>query len=211
MIKKANFLLVDDEALIRDGIKSLLEKEVFVNFIYEASGKKQFIEEIKNRIDIILLDFRLADCNGLELLEIVRKKDKSIRVIALTGFDGVELILNLLKAGINGIVHKLDGYQEIRKTVERVMENESYFPEKVTAIIQKNAHRWDQVAPISLTFMEKELLTKIASGLTTKEIAVSLKMPEATTETYRQRLMKKVNVSNTAALLAFAYRNGLLQ
>jgi two-component system response regulator DegU len=77
-------------------------------------------------------------------------------------------------------------------------------------VIQANAHRWDQVPPVVLNFLEKELLKAIASGLTTKEIASQLKMSDATAETYRIRLIRKVGVQNTAGLMAYAYRNGIL-
>jgi DNA-binding NarL/FixJ family response regulator len=210
MITKLKFLLVEDEALIREGLKSLLENEPFVQSVFEASNKKEFSAVLDQDIDFVLMDFKLPDTNGLELLQTLRKKSSSIKVVAVTGRDGSELVLNLLKAGVNGIVYKLDGYREIRKTIGMVMAEESYFPERVLSIIQKNAHRWDSLPPVTLTFAENELLTAIARGLITKQIAVELKMTESTIETYRQRLMKKVGVQNTAALIAYGFRNGLL-
>jgi DNA-binding NarL/FixJ family response regulator len=156
------------------------------------------------------MDFKLTNSNALELLEILKKFGVKTKVIAVTGLDGVELILNLLRAGVNGIVYKLDGYREIRKTIEKVIEGESYFSQKVLNIIQQNSHRLTDFPPVTLNFTEKEILTWIAKGLTTKEIAHSMKMSEATTETYRVRLMKKVNVLNTASLIAYAFRNGIL-
>jgi DNA-binding NarL/FixJ family response regulator len=207
---KLNFLLVEDEALIREGLRSLLEKEDFVKGIYEASNAKEFGEQISKGIDFVLMDFRLADTNGLELLSILKKEEDQPKVIVLTGLEGTELILNLLRSGVHGIVYKLDGYKEIIKTMKKVMETGSYFSEKVVSIIQANAHRWDIVPPVVLTLPERELLKAIASGLTTKEIASLLKMSDATAETYRIRLIRKVGVHNTAGLLAYAYRNGIL-
>lgn len=211
MTARKNFLLVEDETLVRDGVRAMLEKEAFVDQIFEAGNKKEFIEAIKNQnVDLVLLDFRLRDCNGLELLGLLRRKERGIKVIVVTGLDGTEIILNLLKVGVDGIVYKLDGYQEIRRAIEKVLGGKSCFSEKVMVLLHQNAHKWELLAPVSLTFVEKELLAAISKGLTTKEIAVHLRMPETTTETYRQRLMRKMNVSNTAGLLAFAYRNGLL-
>jgi DNA-binding NarL/FixJ family response regulator len=210
MINKRNFLVVEDEALIREGLCSLLKTESFVKNIFEAADRSEFQSAMENRIDVILLDFKLKDTNGLELLKIIKNRDDKIKVIAITGLEGTELLLNLLKAGVNGIVYKLDGYKEIRKTIEKILDGESHFSEKVLTIIQKNAHLWENVPSVTLTFSENELLNCVAKGLTTKAISVKLKMTEATIETYRHRLMKKVGASNTAALLAFAYRNGLL-
>lgn len=209
-MKQKKLLLVDDEVLIREGLKSLLESEPFIGKVIEAGSRKDFLQIFDHSIDIILLDFKLPDTNGLELLQWIRSENADVKVVALTGLDGTEVILNLLKAGVNGLVYKLDGYAEIRKTIVSVLEGESYYSAKVVAIIQKNAHRWDQVPPVTLSVKEKELLMGISRGLTTKEIADEMKMSEGTIETYRVRLLKKVNVLNTAALIAYAYRNGLL-
>ena len=207
---KLNFLLVEDETLIREGLRSLLEKESFVKEIYEASNTKEFFREIQKQIDFVLMDFRLPDTNGLDLLSILKKEAIQPKVIMLTGLEGAELLMNLLKSGVHGIVYKLDGYSEIIKTIKGVLATGSYFPEKILSIIQANAHRWDKVPPVVLSLPERDMLKAIASGLTTKEIASLLKMSDSTAETYRIRLIKKVGVQNTAGLLAYAYRNGIL-
>lgn len=210
-MKKVNILLTDDEALLREGLHALLKREDFVNTIYEASNAVEFKEIVANhRIDLMLMDVRLQGMSGLELIMGLKATEHHAKVIALTGLDGVELVVSLLKAGVNGIVHKLDGYSGILSSIQGVLKEGSYFPEKVLKIIQTNSHRWDNVPPVLLSFQEKELLKSIADGLTTKETAVRLKMSEATAETYRVRLIKKVGVPNTAALLAYAFRNGLL-
>ena len=207
---KISFLLVEDEALIRDGLRSLLEKEKFVKAIYEASDRRQFEEQLSKKVDIVIMDFRLLNTNGIELLSVVKKEQHPPKVIVLTGLEGTELIMNLLQAGVHGIVYKLDGYREILKTIQKTIETGSFFSEKILNIIRSNAHRWDIVPPVVLSFNEREVLQAIASGMTTKEIAPALKMSESTTETYRIRLIRKVGVNNTAGLLAYAYRNGLL-
>jgi DNA-binding NarL/FixJ family response regulator len=207
---KFNFLLVEDETLIREGLKSLLQQEVFVGTISEAANRSEFQKVFTAEIDFVLLDFKLRDTNGLELMQLIKSAGRPVKVIMLTGLEGNELILNLLKAGVNGIVYKLDGYNEIRKTIEKVLRNENCFTEKVLTIIQQNAHRWDNLPPVTLTFTEKEMLQALTRGLTTREISELTRMTETTIETYRVRLMKKVGVPNTAALIAYAYRNGVL-
>ncbi|WP_276370541.1 response regulator transcription factor [Chryseolinea sp. H1M3-3] len=207
---KLNFLLVEDEALIREGLRSLLEKENFIKEIREASNAGEFKEQLKNEIDFVLMDFRLADTNGLSLLALLKKESQQPKVIMLTGLEGTELLMNLLKAGVNGIVYKLDGYKEILNTINGVLEKGSYFSPKILNLIQTNAHRWDQVPPVVLSLPERDLLKAIASGYTTKEIASLLKMSDSTAETYRIRLIKKMGVLNTAGLIAYAYRNGIL-
>jgi DNA-binding NarL/FixJ family response regulator len=210
-VDKINFLLVDDEALIREGLRSLLEKEPFTGEIYEASDSDQFRELVsKKKIHIILLDIRLRNTTGVELLEEMRKLDHRPKIIAVTGMEGVELIINLLKAGVDGIVYKLDGYEEIRKTIKSILDSGNYFPDNVLKVIQSNARAWDNIPSVLLNQQELNILKAIARGSITKEIANELKMAQGTAETYRLRLIKKVGVSNTAALLAYAYRNGIL-
>jgi DNA-binding NarL/FixJ family response regulator len=209
-MRKLNFLLVEDEALIREGLRSLLEKESFVRNVFEASNVVEFVAHLKSPVDIAVMDYRLPDTNGLELISMLKKDPREVKVIMLTGIEGSELILNLLKAGVHGIIHKLDGYKEIRNAIQAVSENGSYFPDRIVEVIRSNAHRWDNVPPVVLNFHEDELLSAIASGLTTKQIAIQLKMSASTAETYRIRLIRKLGVHNTAGLLAYAYRNGIL-
>jgi DNA-binding NarL/FixJ family response regulator len=208
---KINVLIVDDEALLRQGLKSMLEKEKFVNSVYEAEDLDSFQKNITDhRVDIVLLDVRLRGTSGLELLKKIPLLNVSPLVIAVTGLDGVDVIINLLKAGVHGIVYKLDGYGEISKAVLTVMQSGTYFPENILKIMQANAMRWEETPSVLLSFQEKELIKGIASGSTTKEIASDMKMSASTAETYRIRLMKKLGVSNTAALIVYAFRNGIL-
>jgi DNA-binding NarL/FixJ family response regulator len=210
-MEKINILVVDDEALIRHGLVSLLEKESFVNEIFEAGDASEFESIISTkRVDLVLLDIRLKNTTGLALLERLKSANYKAKTIAVTGMEGVELIVNLLKAGVDGIVYKLDGYGEIRKTIKSILSSGNYFPENILRIIQANAARWDNIPTVSLNAKELAILRALSTGAITKEIASQLKMSEATAETYRIRLIKKVGVSNTAALLAYAYRNGIL-
>ena len=210
-MNKLKILIVDDEALLRQGLRSMLEKEEFIQTIHEAGDAEEFQRELKEHsFDIILLDIRLRQSSGLELLKQIKDHPTQPKVIAVTGLDGIELMINLLKSGVHGIVYKLDGYNEIIKSIQAIASLGTYFPETILRIIQANANRWDNIPPVVLSFQEKELLKAIATGSTTKAIASELKMTESTTETYRVRLMKKVGVPNTAALLAYAYRNGIL-
>ena len=209
-MRKMNFLLVEDEALLREGLRALLEKESFVRNIYEASDAEGFKSQIRKSIDFVLMDFRLVDTNGLELLALLKNENIQAKVIMLTGLEGPELLMNLLKAGVDGIVYKLDGYNEITTTINEVVEKGSYFSPRILQIIQENSHRWDHMPPVTLTPSERGMLKAIASGLTTKEIAPMLELSDSTAETYRIRLIKKVGVLNTAGMIAYAYRNGIL-
>lgn len=209
-MQKLSFLIVEDETVVREGLRALLERETFVKAIYEASDQQSFEKYLTKNVDFVILDYRLVSTNGLELLAILKRQERSPKVIILTGLEGSELIMNLLQAGVHGIVYKPDGYKELVKTIQKAVEAGSYFSERILDVIKLNAHRWDTIPPVVLSFGEQELLKAIANGLTTKEIAPALKMTESTAETYRIRLIRKVGVHNTAALMAYAFRNGIL-
>lgn len=210
-MRKINILIVDDEALIREGMRALLAREKFCGEIFEASDADQFFECMENeKIDLVLLDIFLRKSTGVELLQYMNGLDPRPKVVAVTGREGAALIVNLLKLGVDGIVYKLDGYNEIRKTIESIVDGGSYFPTTVLHIIRSNAALWEKTPAVVLGSRDRDILRALARGAITKEIAWELKMTEATAETYRLRLIRKVGVSNTAALLAYAFRNGIL-
>jgi DNA-binding NarL/FixJ family response regulator len=209
MKSKTNFLLIEDETLIREGIIALLEKEPFTGKIFEASGKTDLAKVSITEVNVILIDFRLRGCNAIDLIPSLKEKCNA-KIIVVTGLEGNEVIVNLLGSGVQAIVHKLDGYQEIRTAIQYVLRNELYFPPQIMKIIHSHAGEWAKTPPVCLSFAEKELILAISSGLTTKQIAVQLRMTEATTETYRLRLIKKLGMPNTAAMMAYAFKNGIL-
>jgi DNA-binding NarL/FixJ family response regulator len=209
MENRNTILLVEDEVLIRDGVEALLKGERFIGRIYHASGKKDISQIPLSEVDIVLLDFKLRDSNGLELIPKL-KQAGCTKIVMMTGLDGGELVINLLRAGVQSIIHKLDGYKEIRNALIRVLNGDTYYPPDVIRILKDNVHHWDKIPPVNLSFGELEIITAIAEGYTTKQIASRLKMTEATTETYRIRLIKKLGVPNTAAMMVYAFRNGIL-
>ncbi|HET9485930.1 MAG TPA: response regulator transcription factor, partial [Chryseosolibacter sp.] len=187
-MEQVSILIVDDEALIREGLRSLLEKESFVSRIYEAGDADQFRAHLSSRrVDLVLLDIRLRGGSGVELLESMKKVHPRPKTIAVTGMEGVELIINLLKCGVDGIVYKLDGYEEIRKTIKSILAEGNYFPDRILKIIQSNSKEWGHAPTVILNDQEMEILRALARGSITKEIANQLKMAQATAETYRLR------------------------
>jgi DNA-binding NarL/FixJ family response regulator len=209
MKTKHTILLVEDEVLIRDGVHSLLKAESFVGKIFHAAGKKDIAEIPLGEIDVVILDFKLRDCNGLDVIPLI-KQAGCHKIVIMTGLEGNELIINLLRAGVQAIIHKLDGYNAIRSGLIKVLEGDTYYPPYIIKTLKDNIHHWDKIPPVKLSFGEQEIITAISQGYTTKQIAGMLKMTEATTETYRLRLIKKLGVPNTAAMIVYAFKNGIL-
>lgn len=211
MTEKFNIMVVDDEVLLREGLRAMLEREPFTGYVYEAENLDDFLLNLKKfHIDFVLLDIRLKSTSGFELLRALSTLPYKPHIIGLTGLDGTEVVIHLLKAGVQSVVYKLDGYSEIVNAIKNVQTRGTYFSQGILRIIESNAGRWDEIPTVTLTESEMNMLRAIARGETTKEIAIEYKMSPATAETYRIRLLRKVGVPNTAALLAYAYRNGIL-
>lgn len=210
-MEKINILVVDDHPFVAKGYCQLLQQEPFVESTCQAQNQEEFRQALANhRIDVILLDMKLKDISGLELLDDLKHVTPRPHVIAVTALDGTELIINMLRAGIEGVVYKVDDYSVLLKTITGVLRTGSYFSESVRDVMKHNLRRWNDIPSVVLTPREKDLLKALASGLTTAEIAPLLKMGYAYAEKCRKELMKKLGVPNSAALLAFAFRNGIL-
>lgn len=202
-------LLAEDEAMVRQGIRAMLEKEGITKIYEAASGNEALVVLQQNPIDIVLLDIRMPGKSGIETLKEIKKALPKIPIIVVTGLEGTELILNLLKAGVNGFVQKMNGFEEILKALAAIKDGGRYFSEEVMGVIRNYSDHWD---PPTIQFKDRELqlLKVIAEGLTSKEIADKFHMSVRTAETNRQRLLDKTRSLNTAGLIAYAYRNGII-
>lgn len=209
--KKIDILLVEDVPLAREGLRALLEKEAFVGAVYEAWDENSFLSVISNRVvDVTLLDLKLEGTSGLELFKKLGGMKQRSDVIAVTGLEGEEVIINMLKAGLSGAVYKLEGFIEIKKAINNIRLAGGYFSPRIRKVIHDNRHRWDEVRHVDLSQLEKDLLRGIGSGFTLRQVAYILKMSEGYAKKLRTKLLKKIGVSTTVELLIFAYRNGLL-
>lgn len=204
-------LLAEDEALVRQGIRAMLEKEGIASKIYEAAtGQEALVILQQNPVDIVLLDIRMPGKSGIETLKEIKKIFPKTPIIVVTGLEGTELILNLLKAGVHGFVQKMNGFDEILKALTAIADGGRYFSEEVMGVIRNYSDHWDTPPPVQFKDRDLKLLKVIAEGLTSKEIADKFHMSVRTAETNRQRLLEKTRSLNTAGLIAYAYRNGII-
>lgn len=210
-MKKLRLLLADDEKLVRQGTASLLEKNGITSVIYEAGNGHEAIHLLQQHtVDGVLLDIRMPGKTGIEVLREIKKSFPKTFVIAVTGFEGTELILNLLQEGVHGFVQKINGVEEVLKALHVVATGGRYFSGVVMQVIHAHADQWETVPPVNFKDQELKLLKAIAEGLTTKEIADRYCLSIRTAETNRQRLLRKTQSLNTAGLIAYAYRNGII-
>ncbi|MEZ4826314.1 MAG: response regulator transcription factor [Bacteroidia bacterium] len=206
----------DDHSLFRIGLSSLLEENPDFKIVLQASNGNALIRDIPDtKPDIILLDLNMPVMDGMEAAGIIKTEYPEIRLIALSGYDKEEFILRMIEMGINGFLNKNSEPEEVEMAIYSVMENGFYFNDHVSRVILKGLLTKKRINPTfnkDAEFSEKEyeILRLICEEYTNKEISDKLYMSVRTIEGYRNSLLKKTGARNTAGLVVFAYKNGII-
>ncbi|PWH20152.1 MAG: DNA-binding response regulator [Anaerolineae bacterium] len=207
--------LADDHAVVRDGLKALLESEPDIRVIGTAGdGQTALRECLSLRPDVILMDIAMPDINGLEATVQILARDSSLRIIILSMHDHREHILRALKAGAKGYLLKEAAGEEVIQAVRSVAEGHRYLSQKITErVLEDYLNLQDQVHqpdPLEkLSERERQVLQLVVQGKSSNEIAKSLYLSVKTVETYRSRIMEKLDIPDLPSLVKFAIRHGL--
>lgn len=213
--RKLKVLLVDDHALVREGIRSSLERYAKIKAVGEAANGKEALRKCKElRPDVVLMDLNMPEMSGLEATPLIRRGFPDTKIIVLTVHDSREYIFKILRAGAHGYMLKDTSPQELVRAIEAVVQGGAFFSPSVSKVLAedfvKAADPADHAAENNLSGREQEVLRAIAQGKTTKEVAADLKLSARTIETYRVRLKRKLDARNVAELLNHARKQGLL-
>jgi DNA-binding NarL/FixJ family response regulator len=216
--RKVKLLLVDDHALVREGIRSSLVHYPSISVVGEAANGKEAIRRCKElRPDIVLMDLNMPEMGGLEATPLLRKSCPEAKVIALTVHDSKEYVFQILRAGANGYVLKDTSPEELVRAIESVARGEAFFSPGISRILLQDYVHSPDTPPAPdpsdakvVSQREKEVLQLIDQGKTTKEVAQQLKLSARTVETYRVRLKRKLKARNVAELLKHAREQRLL-
>lgn len=225
MEEKINIVLADDHAIVRDGIKYLLEEEERLVVVGEASNGKEALELVeKKQPDILIIDVRMPVMNGIEAVRILNQKPNKTKSIVLSMHDSEEYILKSIEAKAMGYLLKDADKAEILKAIYTVYNGEKYFSGDISNIIVNNLLKKttaseesnsltladdDTLNEFNLTKKEIEILKLVLLGKTNKEISEELNKSKRTIETHRFNMMKKMNVKNLMELSAKATQFGL--
>jgi len=212
-MNKINVLLVDDHAIMRDGIRALLSLHDDIKIVGEASEGQEAIEKTQELSpDVVVMDVAMPDMDGIEATRRIRKQSPKVKVIILTQYDNKEYVLSAIKAGAAGYVPKRALGSELVSAVRAVNRGESFlYPSAAAALIDdyrrqdKTADPYDQLTP-----REREILKLIAEGHTSREIADALFISLKTVYGHRTKIMDKLGLRNRTDLFKFAVRKGLL-
>lgn len=199
---KIRIVLADDHPLIREGFKSLLNKNEKFEIVGEAENGRELIE-IAGRIkpDIILTDVKMPVMNGLDAIEELAKNFPAMKFIVLTMHEEREYIVNALKIGASGYLLKTIEGPELEKAITTIFQGGKYFSPIVTNILAETVKRPETNETSDITPREKEVLDLVAQGKSTKQIADQLGISIRTVESHRINMLKKMKVSNTAELI----------
>jgi DNA-binding NarL/FixJ family response regulator len=213
-MKTIRTLIADDHALVRAGIRALVEKIKGVTVVGEAgkgSEALKLIEEVKP--SLILLDLTMPDGSGFDVLQHVAKTSPEVRVIVLTVHEAGEYAIRALREGAAGFLPKSAASTELENAIQAVMKGEIYIsPEtsrKTLLEYGKGVTKRDLLA--SLSPRQREVLRLIAEGRTTKQIAQMLEISVKTVETHRAQLMERLDIHDVAGLVRYAIIVGLIE
>ena len=213
--------LADDHQLFLEGIKTILSRAVNQQFeiIGEAHSGKDLLELLrKDQPDLLLLDLNMPEGDGLNMLSIIKKKYKEIRILALTMYDDVKLVRTAFNEDVDGYILKSTGKLELLDAIDEIMDGGRFFGEGVRIHImpedekERLPSKFDDksVKKYNLTKREIEILKLITQAMSNKEIAKMLFISDQTVSVHRKNIMRKLQVSNTAALIKMAYDNSLV-
>lgn len=207
-------LLADDHKIVRDGLRSLLEKQPNMEVVAEAEdGRKAVKLAIRRRPQVVIMDISMPDLNGIEATRQMLKELPHLKVIALSMHSDRRYILGMFQAGASGFLLKDCAFEELACAINTVVASQPYLsPSVAGAVIEDFVRSTSPTASSAtdvLTAREREVLQLLAEGWSTKEIASHLHVSVKTVETHRRRIMEKLGLHGIAEITKYAIREGL--
>lgn len=202
-------VLADDHVFVRDGIKSLLENENNIQVVGEATDGLEALKSVEiNQPDLLILDIRMPNMTGIEVVEKLRSQNNLVKIIMLSMHESEEYVLKSIKAGADGYLLKGSSKEEFLKAVHTVSEGGKYFSGDISSILIGQLMHPSSLSETKqsindemlITKREKEILSLLLSGKGNKEIADALDISKRTAEVHRFNLMKKLKVKNLIEL-----------
>lgn len=216
-MSEKRILLVDDHQLIIDGLRGFIENEPGLCVVGEANTGMEAIR-LADILEphLILMDIEMPELSGIQACQEIKRNHSDIKVIIVSMHNEKQLIKRLIDQGADGYLLKNSRKDEVLEAISRVLTNEVYLSEDASHSLHDkplNGHHknGDLLTMTQLTEREIEILKLVAEGLTNKEIGDQLVISHRTVDTHRTNLMKKLDVSNVAGLIRFAFKNGLIK
>jgi len=211
---RAKIILADDHKIIREGLRSLLEKQPDMEVIAEAQDGLTAVSLVqKLHPNVVIMDIGMPEMNGIDATTKITADYKNVQVIALSMHSDRRFVMQMLKAGAAGYLLKDSAFEELVTAIHAVMQKQHYLSQKITDVVVKeylqNLPKSELDVFTILTTREREVLQLIAEGKSTKQIAAALNVSVKTIETHRQQVMEKLNIHSVAELTKYAIREGI--
>lgn len=204
-------LIADDHQIVRQGLKVLLERERFTVVAEAVDGKEAVRLANELRPDVTILDLTMPLLNGLEAAREILREGGCTRVILLTMHAEEHQVAIALRAGVRGYVLKTQAAEDLTHAIRAVVAGQTYLSPAVSSLIVNAYVSGERPAADPLAPRERQVLQLVAEGKTSKEIAAIMNLSVKTAESYRTRLMEKLEIHQTAGLVRYAIRNGIVE
>ncbi len=203
-------LLADDHHIVRQGFKAILERHAFHIACEAANGREAVRYALAHPPDVAILDLSMPQLNGLDAAREILQAHPRTAIILLTMHAEEHQIIAALRAGIRGYVIKTQASEDLINAIREVTAGGIFLSPSVYGVVVAAYLSGRDVAADPLTSREREVLQLVAEGHTTKEIAGALDLSVKTAESYRSRIMEKLGIHETAGLVRYAIRHGLI-
>jgi two-component system, NarL family, response regulator NreC len=209
-------LLVDDHAVVRSGLKMLLESERDVEIIGEAASASEAMEAAKRlKPDVVLMDIGLPDLSGIDATRAIKQQVSDVSIVALTIHEDEEYFFKMLEAGASGYVPKRAAPEELVTAIRAAAAGQVYLYPSLAKLLVRDfldgGRAGTEQTPSDLTDREQEVLTYLAEGASNEEIAASLVISPKTVARHRENIMRKLNLHSRAELVRYAIRKGIIK
>lgn len=206
--------LVDDHPVYLEGLKNIIQKNSSLELLgaaVDGMDALQFLET--GRPDLSLIDISLPRMNGIELIKRIRANNHKTKVIVLSQMADEKTIREIIQLNVNGYILKTEGIDEITNAIEAVMKGQTYFSYEISQKLyqfNQGPHDKKQLSK-DLSDREKEVVVLISKGKSVRDIASDLGCSENTIKSHKSNIMRKIDVSNSAGISAWAYKSGLVE
>ncbi|MCF7982931.1 MAG: response regulator transcription factor [Thiohalocapsa sp.] len=205
------FLLCDDHALFREGLAALLEQQAGWHVVAHAADGYESVRLARvHRPDIVVLDIAMPELSGIEAAPAIKRVSEQSRIVALSMYGDPHYRRRMLSAGVDAYVLKNEAGSELVKAIAAVLRGELFISPALREGTAPEPQRSSEVDRNKLTQREREVLCMLAEGRRTKDIAQALGISVKTVETYRSRVMLKLDIDNLVGLVKFAIRSGMV-